>query len=44
MLYTQVRAFDAVARAGSFLAAAEVLGLSQPGALDPGARARGRPA
>ena len=30
MLYTQVRAFDAVARAGSFLAAAEVLGVSQP--------------
>lgn len=30
MLYTQIRAFDAVARAGSFIAAAESLGLSQP--------------
>ena len=30
MLYTQVRAFDAVARAGSFLRAAELLNLSQP--------------
>jgi aminoethylphosphonate catabolism LysR family transcriptional regulator len=30
MLYTQIRAFDAVARAGSFIAAAEALGLSQP--------------
>ncbi len=30
MLYTQIRAFDAVARFGSFVAAAEALGLSQP--------------
>ncbi len=30
MLYTKLRAFDAVARAGSFSAAATVLGVSQP--------------
>ncbi|MBM3597443.1 MAG: LysR family transcriptional regulator [Alphaproteobacteria bacterium] len=30
MLYTQIRAFDAVARAGSFVRAADLLGLSQP--------------
>ncbi len=30
MLYTKLRAFDAVARAGSFTAAATVLGVSQP--------------
>ena len=30
MLYTQLRAFDAVARAGSFVAAADAIGLSQP--------------
>lgn len=30
MIYTQIRAFDAVARAGSFSRAAEVLGLTQP--------------
>lgn len=29
-LYTQIRAFDAVARAGSFSRAAEVLGVTQP--------------
>ncbi len=30
MIYTQIRAFDAVAREGSFSRAAEVLGLTQP--------------
>ena len=30
MLYTQIRAFDAVAREGSFVRAAEMLGVTQP--------------
>ena len=30
MLHTQIRAFDAVAREGSFSRAAEALGLTQP--------------
>ena len=30
MIYTQIRAFDAVAREGSFMRAAEMLGVTQP--------------
>jgi len=30
MIYTQIRAFDAVAREGSFSQAAKVLGVTQP--------------